>query len=44
MQIRDAVDEELEGVWSGAKTPKQALDTAVTRGNKLIKDFVAANK
>ena len=43
VQIRDVVDEELEGVWAGKKTAKQALDDAVVRGNKLIKDFVAAN-
>ena len=43
VQIRDVVDEELEAVWAGQKTAKQALDTAVTRGNKLLKDFQAAN-
>jgi sn-glycerol 3-phosphate transport system substrate-binding protein len=44
VQIRDVVDEELENVWSGKKQPKQALDDAATRGNKLVRDFVAANK
>ncbi|HKU99178.1 MAG TPA: sn-glycerol-3-phosphate ABC transporter substrate-binding protein UgpB [Vineibacter sp.] len=42
-QIRDVMDEELESVWSGKKTAKQALDDAVARGNKLLKDFSAAN-
>ena len=30
-QIRVIVDEELESVWTGKKTPQQALDTAVER-------------
>ena len=44
VQIRDVVDEEMETVWSGQKQPKQALDDAVARGNKLLKDFAAANR
>jgi sn-glycerol 3-phosphate transport system substrate-binding protein len=44
VQIRDVVDEELEAVWSGSKTAKQALDSAQERGNKLLRDFEAANK
>jgi sn-glycerol 3-phosphate transport system substrate-binding protein len=44
VQIRDIVDEELESVWAGKKTAKQALDEAVSRGNKLLRDFEAANK
>ncbi|QQS11473.1 MAG: sn-glycerol-3-phosphate ABC transporter substrate-binding protein UgpB [Rhodospirillales bacterium] len=44
VQIRDVMDEELESVWAGKKTAKQALDDAVARGNKLLKDFEAANK
>jgi sn-glycerol 3-phosphate transport system substrate-binding protein len=43
-QIRDVMDEELEGVWAGQKTGKQALDTAVERGNKLLADFARANR
>jgi sn-glycerol 3-phosphate transport system substrate-binding protein len=39
VQIRNVIDEELESVWSGAKTPKQALDTAVERGNDLLVKF-----
>lgn len=38
-QIRTIVDEELESVWSGKKTPQQALDTAVERGNQLLRRF-----
>ncbi len=38
-QIRTIVDEELESVWNGSKTPQQALDSAVTRGNQLLRRF-----
>jgi sn-glycerol 3-phosphate transport system substrate-binding protein len=44
VQIRDVMDEELEAVWAGQKTAKQALDDATTRGNKLLADFARANK
>ena len=44
VQIRDIMDEELESVWSGKKNAKQALDDAVARGNRLLRDFEAANK
>ena len=39
VQIRDVMDEELEAVWSGKKQPKEALDTAVERGNRLLRQF-----
>ncbi len=38
-QIRTIVDEELEGVWTGKKTPQAALDNAVSRGNELLRRF-----
>jgi sn-glycerol 3-phosphate transport system substrate-binding protein len=38
-QIRGIIDEELEGVWSGDKTAQQALDSAVERGNALLRRF-----
>jgi len=44
VQIRDVMDEELEAVWAGQKTPKVALDDAVKRGNDLLKRFEAANR
>jgi sn-glycerol 3-phosphate transport system substrate-binding protein len=44
VQIRDVMDEELEAVWAGQKTAKQALDLAVERGNKLVADFARANR
>lgn len=38
-QIRTVVDEELEQVWTGSKTPQQALDSANSRGNDLLRRF-----
>ncbi len=44
VQIRTIIDEEFEQMLSGAKTPQQALDALVDRGNGLLRDFEAANK
>ena len=44
VQIRAIVDEETEQIWVGKKTAKEALDTAVSRGNELLVKFQAANK
>ncbi|MBC8057603.1 MAG: sn-glycerol-3-phosphate ABC transporter substrate-binding protein UgpB [Rhizobiales bacterium] len=44
VQIRAIEDEELEAVWSGKKGAKEALDSAVTRGNELLVRFEKANK
>lgn len=38
-QIRGIIDEELEGVWSGDKSAQEALDSAVERGNALLRRF-----
>ena len=35
-RIRAIIDEELEAVWGGAKTPFDALNAAVRRGNLLL--------
>ena len=43
-QVRGLIDEELEAVWSGDKTAQEALDSAVERGNKLLRRFETANK
>ena len=43
-QIRTIVDEELESVWTGKKTPQQALDSAVKRGDQLLRRFEKATK
>jgi sn-glycerol 3-phosphate transport system substrate-binding protein len=44
VQIRTINDEEFEQVWAGKKTAKEALDSAVKRGNELLVRFEAANK
>jgi len=44
VQIRTINDEELEQVWAGKKTAKEALDAAVKRGNEQLERFEKANK
>ncbi len=44
VQIRTVVDEELEQVWAGKKTPKEGLDTIKKRGDELLERFERANK
>jgi sn-glycerol 3-phosphate transport system substrate-binding protein len=44
VQIRAIEDEELEQVWGGKKTAKEALDAIVKRGNELLERFEKANK
>jgi sn-glycerol 3-phosphate transport system substrate-binding protein len=44
VQIRAVEDEELEQVWAGKKTAKEALDAIVKRGNELLERFEKANK
>lgn len=39
VQVRDVINEELEALWAGDKTARQALDTAVERGNALLRKF-----
>jgi sn-glycerol 3-phosphate transport system substrate-binding protein len=34
----------MEQVWSGKKSPKEGLDSAVKRGNELLEKFEKANK
>jgi len=43
-QIRGIIDEELEAVWAGDKDAQAALDSAVARGNELLRRFEAANR
>lgn len=43
-QIRTIVDEETEQIWSGKKQPKEALDSAIKRGNEQLERFEKANK
>ena len=44
VQVRNVIDEELEGIWAGKKTAKEGLDAAVLRGNELLEKFEKAQK
>jgi len=44
VQGREVIEEELEAVFAGTKDAKTALDTAVKRGNEILRRFQAANK
>ncbi|MEO8807753.1 MAG: sn-glycerol-3-phosphate ABC transporter substrate-binding protein UgpB [Burkholderiaceae bacterium] len=44
VQIRTIIDEETEAIWSGKKTPKEALDEAVKRGNEQLERFEKSTK
>ena len=39
VQIRDIINEEMEAIWSGDKTAREAMDSAVKRGNVLLRKF-----
>jgi sn-glycerol 3-phosphate transport system substrate-binding protein len=41
--IRDAIEDELELAFSGKKSAQAALDSAVERGNRLLRQFERAN-
>jgi sn-glycerol 3-phosphate transport system substrate-binding protein len=41
--IRDVIDDELEQAFSGRKSAAAALDSAVERGNRLLRQFERAN-
>jgi sn-glycerol 3-phosphate transport system substrate-binding protein len=41
--IRGVIDEELEQVFSGKQSAQAALDLAVERGNRLLRQFERAN-
>jgi sn-glycerol 3-phosphate transport system substrate-binding protein len=43
VQIRDVINEELEGLWAGNQTAAEALQKASERGNALLRDFEDAN-
>ena len=44
VQVRTIADEETEQIWTGKKTPKQALDAVVQRGNEQLARFARANR
>jgi len=39
VQIRDIINNQMEALWAGKETAKQAMDTAVKRGNVLLRKF-----
>ncbi|SMC87378.1 carbohydrate ABC transporter substrate-binding protein, CUT1 family [Desulfocicer vacuolatum DSM 3385] len=39
VQIRNIINEELEQVWNGDKTPQEAMDNAVARSNIQLRTF-----
>lgn len=39
VQIRNIINEELEQVWNGQKSPQKALDDATTRSNAQLRTF-----
>ena len=43
VQIRNLIEEEMESALQGKKTAQEALDSAVTRGNELLRQFERAN-
>ena len=43
-QIRGIIDEELEAIWTGSKSAQVAIDSAVKRGDALLRRFEKANK
>ena len=43
VQIRNVIEEEIESALQGKKNAKEALDSAVARGNDLLRQFQRAN-
>lgn len=44
VQVRTIIDEEFEQMLAGKKTAQEALDAVDERGNKLLREFQAANQ
>ncbi|MEH6402074.1 MAG: sn-glycerol-3-phosphate ABC transporter substrate-binding protein UgpB [Sneathiella sp.] len=44
VQVRDVINSEMEAIWSGEKTAAEGLDSAVERGNVLLRKFEKAHK
>jgi sn-glycerol 3-phosphate transport system substrate-binding protein len=43
-EIRNIIQEELEKAFQGQQTAQQALDSAVQRGNTVLRNFERANR
>jgi sn-glycerol 3-phosphate transport system substrate-binding protein len=39
LKVREAIEQELESIFTGKKKVKEALDWAVIRGNAILKEF-----
>jgi hypothetical protein len=37
--VRNAIEIELDNIFSGRKTVKEGLDVAVLRGNAILREF-----
>ncbi len=44
VQIRDVLDSEMENIWNGKKTAKEAMNDAAEKANNLLRQFEKANK
>jgi sn-glycerol 3-phosphate transport system substrate-binding protein len=44
VSIRDAIEEQMENIFSGKKTAKQGLDEAVAKSAEILKEFAALYK
>ncbi len=44
VQIRDVIDEELEGVWAGKQSASQAVARINSRGDELLARFARVNR
>ncbi|MBE0695037.1 MAG: sn-glycerol-3-phosphate ABC transporter substrate-binding protein UgpB [Aquamicrobium sp.] len=42
-QVRDVIDSEFEALLSGQKSARDALESAVRRGNEILREFEASN-
>lgn len=38
-QVREIMDEEMEKIWAGTSTPTDAMNSAVSRGNRVLQQF-----
>src|SRR5262249_6514593 len=41
VSVRDAIEEQMENVFAGKKSPKQGLDDAVAKSSEILKEFAA---
>jgi sn-glycerol 3-phosphate transport system substrate-binding protein len=44
VEIRSIIEEEMEKTLQGGQTPQQAMDNAVSRGNRVLREFERQNR